>query len=110
MELKDFIKNTLVQVSKGIEEAKQELGDTKKFQTIINPHLPGVESLAEENGQYKKVQDIEFDIALVVEQKQEGKAGIGVLASVIKAGVSHTDGNTNSETHRIKFSVPVKFA
>ena|ERR1035438_9463596 len=109
MELKEFIKSTLIQVSQGIEEAKKELGDNSTFKTIINPVLASATFTAEGNG-FKKIQEVEFDIALIVEQKSEGKAGIGVLASIITAGASKSIGDTNSETHRIKFKVPIKFA
>ncbi len=109
MELKDFIKSTLVQLSKGIEEAKKELGDDTKFKTIINPLTAGYGKVSVEGG-FNQIQEIEFDIALIVEQKSGGKAGIGVLASIITAGASKSTDDTHSETHRIKFKVPIKFA
>ena len=109
MELQEFIKNTLVQVSKGVEDAKIELGEKIIGKTIINPEPYKHLSFAEEGGVIKRVEEIEFDIALIVEQKTEGKAGIGVLASIITAGASKSSGDINSATHRIKFKVPIKF-
>jgi hypothetical protein len=115
MELKEFIKDTLVQISKGIEEAKTELGQINKGITIINPDsIRGLTNVTLDNFQgkeaVKRIEEIEFDIAVIVEQKSEGKAGIGVLASIITAGASKSTGDINSETHRIKFKVPIKFA
>lgn len=110
MELKEFIKSTLVQVSKGVEEAKIELGYKEVGITIINPEPKGTINTASTDGSMKRIELIEFDIALIVEQKSEGKAGIGVLASIITAGASTSTGSSNSETHRIKFKVPIKFA
>ena len=115
MELKEFIKDTLVQISKGIEEAKIELGQENKGKTIINParHSGNINvNVSSEQGKdiINRIEEIEFDIAVIVEQKSEGKAGIGVLASIITAGASKSTGDINSETHRIKFKVPIKFA
>lgn len=111
MELKVFIKDTLVQISKGIEEAKTELGQVKVGNTMINPSSAGGSlTITIDKDEYKRIEEIEFDIAVIVEQKSEGKAGIGVLASIITAGASKSTGDINSETHRIKFKVPIKFA
>ncbi|MEZ5195136.1 MAG: trypco2 family protein [Bacteroidales bacterium] len=110
MELKEFIKSTLIQVSKGIEEAKMELGSQLEGKTVINPTPFQDKDLTKNDEHYKRIENIDFDIAVIVEQKKEGKAGIGVLASIVTAGVSTSSGNVNSETHRIKFKVPIKFA
>ena len=110
MELKEFIKGTLIQVSKGIEEAKTELGSVLDGKTVINPDPKGSRGYTQDENFTKRIEEIEFDIALVVEQKSEGKAGIGVLASIVNAGASKSSGDLNSETHRIKFKVPIKFA
>jgi hypothetical protein len=110
MELKEFIKTTLVQLSQGIEEAKKELGYNQGGKTIINPDVKGAHTFTQDEHSIKRIEEVEFDIAVIVEQKSEGKAGIGVLASIITAGVSKSTGDTNPETHRIKFKVPIKFA
>lgn len=111
MELKEFIKSTLIQVSQGVEEAKEELGAESVSVTIVNPEPKGSRIYTVEgDAGPKRIEEIEFDIAVIVEQKSEGKAGIGVLASIVNAGLSKSTGDTNSETHRIKFKVPIKFA
>src|ERR1043166_549381 len=99
MELKEFIKGTLIQVSKGIEEAKTELGSTLDGKTIINPEPKGSRGYTQNENIVKRIEEIEFDIAIIVEQKSEGKAGIGVLASILNVGASKSSGDINSETH-----------
>ena len=111
MKLKNFVKNTLVEISEGIKEAQNEL-DTTNSGTEINP-----KSLKRNNTDYSinndgyiKIQEIDFDIAVIVNKDTEDKAGIGVLTSIINAGATTKEGNTNTETHRIKFKVPIKFS
>ncbi len=109
MELIEFIKVTLVQISNGIKEAKQELGNNFESPAIINPKTTGGKNWTESNGEVYRVEEIEFDIAIVVEQNSESNTKIGVITSILSAGASKSVAGVNSETHRIKFKVPIKF-
>ncbi|MDA3862826.1 MAG: hypothetical protein PF689_03055 [Deltaproteobacteria bacterium] len=85
MDLKLFIKETLVQISQGIEDANQALEGTT---TIVNPrHVAGVNGtndakvygyVAEDKKLRQAVQSINFDVAISVVQGTEIKGGCWV--------------------------------
>ena len=84
MELQDFIKNTLVQIARGIESAATELKGSK---AIVNPRNVGTSSVQDEHIYgylntnkkfYKVVQKIDFDVAVTAEKSKETKGGMGI--------------------------------
>jgi hypothetical protein len=44
---------------------------------------------------------------LTVDEINETKAGINVIATFLNAGTSKKDGDINSITHRIEFEIPI---
>lgn len=106
MELKEFIRETLIQITNGVIEAQQTLKDTGCY---INPegyHLkeqikPGYDK------EYRHVQKIKMSISVNVIEGNENKAGIGVFSSILNAGVSAKNSDTNSTTNRIEFEIPI---
>lgn len=86
MELREFIKSTLVEVSRGVLDAGEELKDTN---AIISPENFTVNS---ENSQAfgrtikpnsslstddtRVIQKVEFDIAVVVDETDKANAGV----------------------------------
>jgi hypothetical protein len=110
MKLKDFVKETLVEIAEGIDEAKDPVGD----RVAIAPSILNGQSALEKSY-------IEFDIAVTANEtihKSKGKAGnvsaqIEVLGNRIKGelGGSAT-GDTqlqNEKVSRVQFKVPVSY-
>jgi hypothetical protein len=107
MELKDFIKETLTQITLGVKEA-QEL--TKDHGVIINPDKVGTGSKGDKylrNDGWRFVQDIEINVAVTVNEREGSKGGIGVVAGLFSAGGSISEDQENSTVSTIKFVVPV---
>lgn len=105
MELKDFIKESIMNIVDGVTEA-QELIKAKGAE--INPRKVQFK----ENGQYNyynsgKPQYIEFDVGLTSIQKAGSSEGIGVFLGSINLGKKNDDGTENTATSRIKFSIPL---
>ena len=105
MELKNFVKEVLLEITEAVYEAKKE----SKVPIAPTLHLnkDGSEKPLDEK------QDIEFDIGLTAKDStsESSKKGLGLAISVVKAQVGGSNKKT-SETnydHRIKFSVPVYF-
>ena len=119
MELKDFVKESIVQISKGIEEANQDLSE---LDACVNPiyvtmHSENAQSYGRtktsdnsyEQPESRVIQKIDFDVALVVEAGQQGSAGAKLsIASFGIGAEGKTESNNRSES-RIRFSVPVVF-
>ena len=104
MELDAFIKETLVQISSGIEQANQELapGRVKEDGTPL-PKLyllpPG--ALKEQgNG-------VHFDVAITSRMEDEGKGGAKVKLAVVEADLGGKIKTSEQAVSRIQFSVKV---
>mgnify|MGYP000200424407 CR=1 FL=1 len=100
MELKEFIKETLLNITDGVE-----LANTSKKGRF---DLTG-ESNNEFNNSKKGI-FVDFDIGLIANESQTGesKVGIGVaLANIIQGGSLSSTGNKseNQNIHRITFKV-----
>jgi hypothetical protein len=108
VELKDFVKNTLVQIVDGVLEAEKEL--SQKGATV-NP-IGGYFDQAQLGGRTWSFKDgitesVEFDVALTNSEKEGTAAGIGVLLGSINLGAKGSSEDTVTSVTRIKFSIPV---
>lgn len=123
MDLKDYVKEVISQISEAVVEINTELGDSNitVSKPIVNPsfreiqdfkgHLLCVLSKTEYNsGTSKitsmcKITDVDFDVTLSATSKSEkgGKLGISVI------GVGASSGDESSATNRVKFTLPVLF-
>ncbi len=114
MELHEFITETLVQISKGIENANSALQDSTG---IVNPrnviinHSQHADFYAEidneENERRRKVEKIAFDVAVTVTKGTETKGGIGIAVGSIGLGSHGKSEAENVLQNRIKFSIPM---
>ncbi len=100
MELKDFVKQTLLEIIQDVKEAKAEAGKQDVYDDyIVSPS----KSMAERF-------PIEFDVAVTTaeEEGQEGGAGIKVIG-LFKVGGELSSNSATTQTSRIKFQVPVVY-
>lgn len=119
MELKEFIKETLIEIIKGVDEAKNSLN---KDGSLICPPIPRFDH--NQTSSHKMThnglfcENVEFDLAVTVEEKSSKKveaeaAGKGEFLKVIGVSASmngvYDNSNNNMTTNRIKFKVPIAF-
>ncbi len=90
MDIETFVSETLRQIVKGVQTA-QEHDDCK--QARVNPAA--------------RMKTIEFDVAVMVTEGNEKKAGIGVFTGAFGVGGQANTNTANSSVSRIRFSVPV---
>lgn len=108
MQLDDFISQALIQIIKGVENAQNEVKDTG---AIINP--VGLFVTKDNRGKtiessFKySIQNIEFDIIVTAQEQDKSKAGLGVFFGEVGIGVQGQVDDTNTQTNKIKFSVPL---
>lgn len=111
MELKDFISNTIEQISLGVLDASKKCD---QHGVIVNPDITigeqgnfCIPKHPEHVNIQRRVQLIDMDIAVtVIESKEgnfEGKLGI----SFIGVGGNSQEGKSTSNENRVKFSIPV---
>ena len=99
MELKDFIKETVMEISTAVIELNEEK-DTLQ-QLIVNPipsnHTEGVRY----SNDGRIIQDIEFNLQVAASEKTD--VGGGLKINVLKAGISN--GKSEETVSSIKFSL-----
>lgn len=110
MELQEFIKNSLVQITNGVIAAQNELKDSG---CLINPM-----SYSASTGSkviYKDVQNnarmiqvVKMNVVLDVSKSSKAKSGIGV-AKIIKAGIESDETTSKKDVTSMEFEIPISF-
>ena len=114
MDLKDFIKDSFVQIAKGIEEANEELKDSS---AQINPDNVYVNAgdrqnygrLSTSKKHGKIVEVVEFDVAVIATGDTESGGKLGVKVGVFEIGANGNEKSGNKAESRIKFRIPAVF-
>jgi hypothetical protein len=108
MELQEFIKQTLVQITKGITDAQNELKDTEclinpmGYSSASNQIIEGVQNNS------RSIQKIKMNIVLDVTNSSGSNSGIGV-SRIIKAGIDNTESKNEKEVTTVEFEIPISF-
>lgn len=107
MELKEFIKTAITDITSAISELQSEL----KNGAIVNPSLPNSISTKTltVNDEIIPIERLNFDVAVTATETTgiggEAKAGISIFG--VKAG---TESNSKTENvSRLTFSVPIAY-
>lgn len=113
MELKDFIKESLVQINLAIKESNEELKDSG---AVINPgkievnsenfQAYGRESTMIQHNK-RVVQKIDFDVAVYAEDNKKTGVGAKISIASIGIGANGEEKTSNKSESRLKFSIPV---
>lgn len=108
MELKEFIKQSLTQISQGVKESQDEL---KEYDAIIAP------GKTLKNGEYyyvrndshgnQQVTEIKFKVGLTINESSGSKGGIGVISGIFNLGGKLESDNSNQSVNTIEFTVPI---
>ncbi len=115
MELKDFIKEAIKDISEAINESNTELAE---IGAIVNPkdvytsgkdeELYGYLVQNDEDENFRRpVHSVNFDVAVSNTTKKDGKEGIGVNVVGIKLGKDNIKTNEDQTSSRLQFSIPV---
>ena len=113
MELQEFIKETLVQISNGIYEANVALKDTS---AIVNPD--GIKAYSTDAKAYGRISTssigkepivelVSFDVAVQVESGSQTGGGLKLSIASIGLGAEGQKSNIQSSESRIKFQIPM---
>lgn len=98
MDIKDFVKTTLKELSEAVEEAKNE---TQKKIMLTNVSLR-----SKSRGDYGL---IDFDLAVEARETASSAKGGGVKISVLQAHLGKENELISSSVSRIKFTVEANF-
>ena len=115
MELREFISETIIQIMEGIIDAQEAVANKNG---LVNPkrlgNTPGDTPMAVVVDEYTKgvnrrIEIIDFEVALTEVEKSDKKVGIGVGFSNITMGSERKKGGENTSFTTVKFSIPVVF-
>ena len=97
MELREFVKSSLLDVLNGIHDAQKEMLPLQGSNGVINPRFNSTRELMEK---------LQFDVAVTAAatDKVTGKGGINVYAAQI--GGDYAREQQSSTVSRLTFSVP----
>src|SRR5690554_1502948 len=104
MELDEFVHTTLRQIMEGVQAAQRTAVD---LGATVNPrHGAGTfGTFHAKSGTY--VQNVEFDVALTVDEGRESGAALRVGVAWIGAGVESGSDRRSSTANRVRFTVPL---
>ena len=105
MELKEFVKEVLVQLCEGVSDAQKEV--VKVGGVVCPKEIRYKEQNAVIGGKDLPLETVFFEVGLVSESKEGKSKGIGVHLSAICFGGKSTDEVRAETVTRIKFSVPL---
>ncbi|MBN8716747.1 MAG: hypothetical protein J0H95_07200 [Xanthomonadales bacterium] len=109
MDLKEFVKETIVQIASGVREAQEAV---RPLGAIVNPA-----SLAPAPGggsYFATIQDmhhvflVDFDVAVSVSETAGTNASAKLnVATLLSLGAGGQSGNSTAATNRLSFKVPL---
>ena len=110
MELKDFISETIQQLSLGVKDAMEKC---QEMDVIVNPDITigsdGDYYVSEKKNvaMQRRVQVIDMDISIVVTSSAESNIGGKIGVSMLGVSGTSKEIDNTSNTNRVKFSIPV---
>jgi hypothetical protein len=109
MDLKDFVKDVILDVTNAVKECQDEVNNG----AIVSPAYRGTENAHRPESGVLKISYIDFEVAVTVdsttEVSGEAKGRIKVLSSFLGGKVSEDNKETNGHVSKVKFSIPVVY-
>jgi len=100
MELRTFVKTALIDIINGLKDAQNECVDA----VIVPKQHTG---LAYVSAKISPLQVIEFEVSVIAEESKGTEGKLGVVNSLINAGVAGKSEKGTTSASILKFSVPV---
>ena len=112
MDLKEFVAETLKQITQGVKEAQADVAEG----AVVNPKIWMAQrgdaakmKILESNGG-KWIHLVDFDVAVSVDKSTETKGGLGLFVGPVALGTQGQSNTDNSSVSRIKFQVPIAYS
>ncbi len=115
MKLQEFVTETLTQIIGGVQDAQTKVGESSIDKTQagrVNPPLSTSAGVLEQKGyrvdvDNRPVQNVEFDVAVSVDETLEAKGEAGLFVAATGLGAKVGTNTKDTTVHRIKFAVPI---
>lgn len=108
MDIKDFVKESLIQIAESINEANVDLKDKGTYIPIGGLTGEGVLFSVIKGTETKHFIKVEFDLAVIVSQERNTSGGGRLaIASLANVGMKSDSSEGKEEISRIKFMIPM---
>lgn len=110
MELQEFVKETLTQISQGVKDAQDSVRDAGGYANPTVTYAQGKPELVYfgETARGHHTFLVDFDVAVTVAEKTAAEGGAKLaVASLLSVGGSGRSDAENTSTSRVKFKVPL---
>jgi hypothetical protein len=104
MELKDFIRTTLVEIVEGVAGASAEVAN---HGAVVGGIPAYGASVPPRHADHRMFSSVEFDIVLARGDSTDTKGGIGVFLGSVGLGSQGASHGETASHSRIKFTVPL---
>lgn len=102
MNLRDFIKQALMDIVGAVQDAQKEITGGE-IVPAVNDSFKSVET------GISHIQPIEFDVSVNADTKSGSEAKLSVVAAVIGGNVRGQSNASSGHVASLKFKIPVKF-
>lgn len=115
MDIKEFVSEAILQIAQGIKEASEKCQENQ-LDVIVNPNVTigsdncaGIPKNPERYQISRRIQMVDMDIAVTVQNTKERGANGNLSISVLGIGGNRIWKSANIHESRIHFSIPVSF-
>lgn len=111
MDLKEFTRQTLVQIVEGAAEANEALGKHNAFIPDTNMYNKNECYYAVDNDNIqRKVISVDFDVAITATESEGVNGGAGLKVAMLNIGGGAESKTENQTISRIKYTLPLVLA
>jgi hypothetical protein len=102
MELRTFVKTALLDIVGGITDAQNETEEGTIVPGGINKNYKSVKHGVSE------LQGVDFEVCVTAEESKGTEGKLGVVSSIVGAGVAGKSSNEQTQSSSLKFRVPIQ--
>ena len=111
MDLKEFTKQTLVQIVEGAAEADSQLSELGSFVPTTCTGNHTTRFIKDKEGFPRLVIEVDFDVAITATESEGGNGGASLkVASLLSLGGGVESKTENQTISRIKYTLPLVLA
>lgn len=108
MDLKEFTKQTLIQIVEGAEEANRSLMIKGSYIPYTNMRNTNNAYTVDDAGDHRLVINVDFDVAITASESEGANGGAGLkVVGLFNAGGSVESKTENQTISRIKYTLPL---
>jgi len=102
MELRTFVKKALLDIIGAVKDVQAETEAGTVVPGGVNKNYESVKHGVSE------IQAVDFEVSVTAEESKGSEGKLGVISSVVGAGVAGKSSNDTSQSSKLKFRIPLQ--